>query len=359
MNRKQFIVLLAVVAVIAAAGWVVYQRGNSSWQQANQAIGGKLLPNLQVNDVAQISIQSATNRVIVEKTNGLWRVRERAGYPADFSRVSGVLTKLADLKIVQDEEIGPSQLGRFDLLPPDAAANGGTEVEIKDQSGKTLASVLLGKVHSNQQGGGEGWPDGRYVKTGSGQQVALISDPLDNIQPKPEDWLDKTFFRIQNPRMIEVTFPAATNSWELTRSSATNNWELADAKPGEKLDSTKIESVTSPFDSPAFDDVRAGAGAPGAADSVNVETFAGVNYAAKIWPAKDDNYLMTVSVSAPGESAKGGKPEADAGALAQGKQLANWTYEVPGYTVEPLLKTRAQLLVESNAAPASPTAGEP
>ncbi len=54
-----------------------------------------------------------------------------------------------------------------------------------------------------------------------------------------------------------MQFPVATNSWKLTRASETNDWQLADAKPGEKLDSSKISSVTSPFSSPSFNDVAA------------------------------------------------------------------------------------------------------
>ena len=81
------------------------------------------------------------------RRDNLWRVRERGDYPANFSQISGLLLKLADLKIVQTEEVGPSQLGRFELLPPGAQTNSGTLVEFKDQSGKTLNTLLLGKTH--------------------------------------------------------------------------------------------------------------------------------------------------------------------------------------------------------------------
>lgn len=348
MNRKQFIVLLIIVAVIGAAGWIVYQRGNSSWQRASQTIGGKLLPNLHVNDVACISINSGTNELILEKTNSLWRVRERSDYPAEFSRISDTLTKLADLKIVQNEEIGPSQLGRFNLLPSDAPANAGTQVVLKGQSGSTLASFLLGKEHMNQQGGGEGWPDGRYVKTSNSQDVTVISDTLDNLQPKPEDWLDKTFFKIENPQSIAVAFPVATNSWKLTRLSVTNDWHLADAKPGEKLDSSKLEGVTSPFDSPSFEDVSTDASAPRDADTVTIETFDGLKYIAKIWPAQEGNYFMSFSVAAGSPPLKGMVDDQTlSDKVTWEKQFANWRYQVPGYTVEPILKKRAQLLSEN------------
>jgi hypothetical protein len=379
MNRKQFLILLALLAVIGAAGWMVHQRNNQSWQNADAAIGQKLLSNLAVNDIAQISIQSGTNALHLAKRDNLWRVAERGNYPANFSQISDLLLKLANLKIVQSEEAGPSQLGRFDLLPPGAENNSGTLVEFKDQSGKTLDTLLLGKKHmsrpaANSQSGGmgdEGWPDGRYVMAGSGAKtVAVISDALENVQPQPAQWLNKEFLSIEKPRTISAQFSEATNSWKLTRDSETNDWQLADARPDEKLDSTKISSVTSPFSSVNFNDVAPLDAKTGSATNgtvLTVETFDGFNYVARIGAKKDDDYPVSFSVAAtlPTERvmAKDEKPEDKtkldqafkdrqkefASKLAREKQFENWIYFLPGFSVDEILKTRGQLLLETNS----------
>ncbi len=70
-------------------------------ERRRTTIGQKLLPNLAVNDIAQITIQSGTNELNLAKRDNLWRVRERGDYPANFSQISDLLLKLADLKIVQ------------------------------------------------------------------------------------------------------------------------------------------------------------------------------------------------------------------------------------------------------------------
>jgi hypothetical protein len=372
MNRKQFAVLLLVVVLVGVAGWIVHQRGNNSWQGAGQAIGGKLLPNLPVNDVAQITIQSGTNELTLAMRDNFWRVRERGYYPANFPQISDLLLKFADLKIIQSQEIGPSQLGRFQLLPPGTATNTGTLIEFKDQSGKSLASVLLGKTHMNQPAGGSqfdgGEPDGRYVMTGGdAKTVAVISDPLDNVQPGPKDWLDKTFFKIEKPRSIAVSYAVATNSWKLTRASETNDWQLADAAPGEKLDTSKLDDVTSPFSSQSFDDVSPGATAFKNATTVNVETFDGFAYNAAIGPELDGEYPVTFSVSAdlPVARTPAKNEAADEKAkldtdfknkqktlqdkLAKEKQFENWTFQISEYTVNSLLKPRSQLLIVTKA----------
>jgi hypothetical protein len=333
MNQKQFGMLVILFLICASAAWYLYQGSTRSWQSAGQTIGGKLLPNLPVNDIAQIAIDSGTNQLTLEKHDEIWSVHERADYPANFSQISDLLVKLTGLKVVQHEETGPSELPRFNLSSPGPGTNSGTLLEFKDQSGKTVASLLLGKDHMNQQPNGQGWPDGRYViANGNNADVAVVSETFDSTTANPPDWLDKTFFKIANPKSIAVTFPEATNSWKLERASDTNNWGLADTRPGEKLDSSKVDDITGSFDSPSFNDVLPGTTAPADATTVTIETLDGTNYVAKIWSSGDDNDSMTISIDPPN-----GKPATD-------NQFSHWTYQIPSYSFESLLKPRSNFL---------------
>jgi len=377
MNRKQFVILLVLVVVIGAAGLMIRQRNESSWQSGGAAIGQKLLPNFPVNDVAQITIKSGVMEVHLAKRDNLWRIQERADYPANFSQISELLVKLADLKVVQTEEVGPSQLGRFDLSPTTAST-----VEFKDAAGKTLGTLWLGKKHmakpqkdSQFPGmGDEGWPDGRYVMAGAdAKNVVVISDPLDSVQAKPEQWLSKDFLSIDKPRSIAVQFPEATNSWKIIRASETNDWQLADAKAGEKLDPSKISSVTSPFSSGNFDNVAPAKASNNASNTVvTVETFDGFNYVANIAPKEDEHFPVTFVVTANLPSSRvataNEKPEDKtkldkefkeqqaklADKLAKEKAMANWTYQLPSSGVEELLKLRHELIAEPNTNSVAP-----
>ena len=375
MNRKQFIILLAFVVVLGAAGLLVHQHKNESWRGGGMAIGRKLLPNLAVNDIAQLTIKSGTGEVNLVRRDNLWRVHERGDYPANFSRISELLMKFADIKAVQSEDIGPSQLGRFELLPAGSGANTGTLLELKDQGGKTAGSVLLGKKHMSKPAGNAqfsgmadaGWADGRYVMVGAGAKtLEVISDPLDTVQPKPESWLNQDFVSIEKPRAITVQFAEATNDWRLARESETNDWQLADAKAGETLDLSKISGVTSPFSSPSFSDVApAGAGLPARSTVLTVETFEGFNYVAKIGSKAGENYPVSFSITAKLPAARTPAKDEQAGDKArrdaefkelQGRlnekisreaAFTNWIYQMPAYLVDPLLKPRQQLLAEA------------
>ncbi len=383
MNQKQFSILVVLVLVLGGAGLFYYQNNNSSWSSGGQTSGQKLLGEFQVNDVAQLLIKHGTNELLLAKKDDLWRVRERSDYPANFAEISRLLIKLHDLKVVQAEQIGPSQLPRLELAPPPGMPSSlATLLELKDGNGKVIKSLLLGKKHMQKSGGAsplgdmdnEGYPDGRYVMTdGSSGSVILIGDALTEFEPKPEQWLNKDFFKVEKARSIAVTFPEATNSWQITRETEAGEWKLTDAKPGEELDSSKISGVSNPFSSPTISDVALGLSPEQSglskATIIKVGTFDGFNYTVSVGSKTNDSFPVTVAVVAdlpkertpgkdekPEDKTKLDKEFADAQKqlaekLATEQAFAKWTYLVSSWTVDPLLKERSQLLAEKKEEP--------
>ena len=384
MNSKQLGILIVLLVLIGGAGLVLIKKQNASWNQNSPTVGKKLLGSFPVNDVTRITITEGTNAVNLVKKDDLWRVAERGDYPANYSDISGFLIKAADLKIVQSEQVGASQLPRLQLAAAGQGTNSATIVEFKGADDKPIKTLLLGKMHlktstrPSQFGQGEdSWPDGRYVKVGDSPDVAVISDSLENIEPKPEQWLDKNFFKVNKAKSMEVDFPAGTNSWKLTRETETGDWKLADAKPGEELDSSKIASLSSPLSSPSFNDVlispnleKLGLDKP---TTIKITTFDNFNYVVKVGQKTNDDFPLTVSVSAqiaktrvpgkdeqPADKAKADKEFADArqkleDKLKQEQAFEKWTYLVSSWTVDPLLKERSQLLAEKKVETPSAT----
>jgi len=381
MNRKQLSILLVLLVVVGVAGLVVHNKQNEARRGGNAAIGKKLLPDLPVNDIAQISIRQGTNEVVLAKQEELWRVQQRNNYPANYQEIRELLLKLRDLKIVQAERVGTSQLPRLGLGQGDAT-NSATVVDFKDKSGKTLQSLYLGKKHMRKSNrpspfgdmGDEGWPDGRYVRTGiSAETVALVSDTLANLEPKPEQWLNKDFFKVEKVRTIGVEFPSATNSWELARETESGEWKLANPKPGEQLDTSKASSATSSLSSPSFSDVAPAAKAEemglGKPTVVKIGTFDNFTYNLKVGTKTNDSYPLMVSVSAslPTErvaatnEAAADKEKLDkefkekqktlTEKLEAEKKLSDWVFLVSSWTLDSVLKERSQLLVEKKEEP--------
>jgi len=378
MNQKQLITLLVLVALIGGAGLYLYNARRSSYAESGTAAGGKLMGNLPVNDITRITIKHETNGVDLVKKDDLWRVAERQDYPANFVEISQLLLKLRDLKIVQTEKVGASQLPRLQLAPGQGT-NSPMVIEFKGAGDKPIQTLLVGKAHMKKSAGrsgmgdDEGWPDGRYVKVGGSDDVAVINDPLEQIQTRPEDWLDKDFIKVEKARSVEVDFPVATHSWKLTRETESGEWQLADAKPDEKLDSTKTVSVSHPLGNPSFSDVLPGDQLEGTGTNapvvVKIGTFEDFHYTIHVGQKTNENYPVTVAVTAviPKERIAGTeeKPEDKAkldkefkdreqkleDKLKQEQSFASWTYLVAGWTIEPLLKERAQLLAEQKEEP--------
>jgi hypothetical protein len=389
MNGKQLTLLLVLLVVLGGAGLLIYNKQNQPAVGANPELGKKLLGDLPVNEVAQIALKQGATELNLVKKDDLWRVRERNDYPANFSEISDFLLKARDLKIVQSEKVGASQLPRYCLVPG-PGTNAPMVVELKGKDAKTIKTLLLGKKHMHQSarpspspygdmGGEEGFPDGRYVKVGpDSSQVILISDALANLEPKPDQWLNKDFFKVEKVRSISVAFPVATNSWKVSRETETGEWKLAEAKADEKLDSSKTSALSNPLSAPTFADVNTtakpeelGLDKP---TLVTLDTFDNLTYTLKVGTKTNDNFPMTLSLAAqlPKERTPGKDEKAEDKArldkefkdkqkkieekVDQEKKYEKWTYLVSNWTLDPVLKERSQLLVEKKEEPKKDTA---
>jgi hypothetical protein len=386
MNKKQIAILLVLVLVVGGAGLVLRNRSAKSWSGGGQAVGQKLLGTFDVNEVAQIVIQSGTNELSVARKDDVWRVRERGDYPANFQTISSLLLKLKDLKVVQTEQVGASQLGRLELLPAGPGANTATRLELRDGNGKSIKTLLLGKkrmAKSPQQSpfgdADGGWPVGRYVMSepGSGN-VAVISDALTDVEPQPAAWLRKDFIKVEKAKSVAATHPESTNSWKLTRETENGEWKLADASATEKLDANKVYAFNNLLSSATISDVAIGLSPEltGLAKPtvLTIETFHGLTYTVSVGDQTNSDRFVSVAlaanltkerVAAPDEKPED-KAKLDQAFAESLKQLESkvadetaytkWTYLIPSWSLDQIIKKRGELL-EATPADAASEAG--
>lgn len=390
MNRKQLTLLIVLGVVLGGLGWLAYQKKAQPYKESTAKMGDKVLPGFPLNDVEQIVITQAGAALTLAKKDDRWAVAERGHYPANFESISDLLKKFWELKVAKPVSVGPSRLPVLELVAPDKG--NGTLVDFRDKAGKSIKSVLLGAKSMKESGGdspfgGGSFPNGRYVMVGSDiATVALVTEPFSNVEVKPQDWLNKEWFKVERHKTISVVTTNATNNWKLSRETDTGEWKLADLKSGEALDSGKIGALTTGFNFPSFDDLATNAAAGGLdkpAITATVETFDGFTYTAKIGDKSgDDAYHFQIAVSGnfpkAREPGKDEKPEdktrldaefADAfkkkeEKLKNEQTYAKWTYLVSKWTVDPFLKERKDLLAEKKEEPkpdaaASPTAAPP
>lgn len=390
MNRKQLTLLIVVAVVLGSLGYWVYNQKQAGYERGTEkADGQKLLKGVAesaINDVAQINIKQGANEVNLARAGGVWTVKERGGYPANFNNISELVKKLWDLKITRSVEVGPSRLPKLKLTKAD-----GTLLDLKDDKGKSIAAITLGAQTSKDSGGddaqfgGGSFPNGRYVMRGEDiKTVALVSDPL-TVDGKAEDWLSKDWFKVEKVKSVSVVTGVASNNWKLTRETDAGEWKLAEAKAGESVDSGKASGLNWLLNSPSFNDIVVDPKPETTgftnATTATVETFDGFTYTFKLGRmAGDENYALQLTVAGnfPKErtAGKDEKPDdktrldkefadklkAQEEKLKSEKAMEKWTYVTAKYTVENLLKERKDFLAEKKedtkpAPGAAPTPG--
>jgi hypothetical protein len=372
MNRKQFLIMLALVGVLGGAGLAMFWQDLAGYKEAGAKIGAKVLPDLKAADATEIRLKDAKSEITLVSKNGSWGVKERGGYPADVAEISELLAKLVEAKVVQSETVGESLLGRLNLLDPSKGGKGdglGTLVELKDKTGKQIAHLIFGKVSLKKDPGNplpnavDGVPAGRYmIATGKVQTVVVVSDPFANVETRPGRWLAKNFFKAD--RIRSLSSGEGKEQWKIARELEYSQWKFAGGAG--QLDPSAAVGANNALGQLAFSDVSTDAKVEG--DNVRTlvaETFDNLTYTIKIAKQKaGDDYLFNFVLT--GAPPKTRTPEKDEkpdevkrraeeyekslkaleARVEFEKILGQWVYVMPAKTLEPLLKDRAQMTVQ-------------
>ena len=377
MNRKQLTLLIVLGVVLGGLGYVVYNKKQAGYERGTATESGQKVlsgvPDSAIRDVAQITLKQGASEVTLAVASGGWTVKERGGYPANFNNISELVNKLRDLKVTRAVEVGPSRLPVLKLTKAD-----GTLIELKDDKGKSIAALTLGAQQAAKAAqedspmGGGSFPNSRYVMRGDDiKTVALVSDPL-NIETSPENWLNKDWFKVERIKSVSVVTTNATNNWKLVRETDGAEWKFAATNAMEILDGSKTGALNNLLGLASFNDVLAdakpdmtGLDKPVVA---TLETLEGFTYVVKIGKAIGDadggNHAFQMSVSAnfPKERTPGkdeqpedkkkldeqfaAKQKPLQEKLTNEKKFENWTYTVPKWNLETLLKERKDFLAE-------------
>lgn len=371
MNRKQFLMMLALVAVMGGAGLAMFWKDLSGYKEAGAKIGAKVLPDLKAADATEIRLKDAKNEITLVSKKGSWSVKERGGYPADVSEISELLAKLVEAKVVQSEVVGESLYPRLNLAEPGKGQKEGTgtQLELKDKDGKSIANLIFGKVSLKKDPGNplpnaqDGVPAGRYmIAPGKLKDVFVVSDPFANVEVRAGRFLAKNFFKADRIKTLTVGEGAA--QWKITRELEYSQWKFAGGAG--QLDPSAAVGAVNALGQLAFSDVSTDAKVEGdKIITIVAETFDSLTYTMTVAKQKaGDDYLFNFKLT--GAPPKTRTPEKDEkpdeikrraeeyektlkGLEARvefEKILGQWVYVMPAKSLEPLLKERAQMVVQ-------------
>jgi hypothetical protein len=378
--KKNHLLILVVVAIVAGAAGIYFQISRSAgWGETSK--DQTIFQSFPFNDVTKIQLRSATASVTLEKKGDEWRVVERDGYPADFTKIRDLIRTLWELKAGQEMQVGPSQLGRLKVIEPGQGDDAGIEISLKGEKDKQLASLIIGKSVERSDSAPGAAATGRFVYNPAVKdRVYLVSESFFSVDPvSVGSWLDKAFIAPGEIKEVDQAAWSNNPGWKVVRKDSKADWQLEDLHPGENLDKSFAQNLST-F-APSFVDVR-----PGSTSSdelgkdpfeVTVKTFDGFNYDFLLGQeGPDKTRYLKLSITADLPSARTPEPNESAEdkkkkdeefdqknaalkeRLEKEKRFEKWIYLVPGWNLEQILKRRDEIVSKASPSP-TPSAAPP
>lgn len=395
--KKTAILLLVLVALVGFAFF--YKKATdertSGYSLSKADAREYLLPGVPSDKIRKIVIQDPKGKVTLAVSGNQWVVEERGGHPAAFQKIEHAVQALEDVKIKDRKEVGKSSLAKLKVLSPtdpQAGEGAGLEVQLQDEKGAVLGSVVVGSSPKTSGGASSGNMFGgptpqRFVRTPNDKDtVWVVEDSFDEFQVDAKGWIDTAWPIITGVKSIEVTFPNAADSWKAERKEKDAPFTFVNAPAGEELDTAKASGLDGRvLEGPPSDVLPKDKVTPDTmkgATKVKIVTFDGFTYDVELLEQKKGSeegsapgYLVTFKVSAdipkerkPGPDEKEeDKKRLDEEFKKQGEALAarlsaeqkqqGWVYEVSQYGVSALVKKRSELVRDKSAAPVGAAPG--
>jgi hypothetical protein len=348
MNARIALILVVLLAVLGG-GALLYQHQERSRRPENVGtLGRNLFKDLKAAEVAAIRIVEPKSTLTVRQKDNRWVLAERGDFPADVAKVREFVVQALSLKVGQSEPIGDQDRARLNL------DESGTQVEFAGADGKPLSRLIVGKKYFKREVDNpeKARADGRFVALpGEPKTVYIVSDPLNQASARSAAWIDKTSFKVEKVKTLEVRYPEG-GGYRIERAGDSADWRLAGARPDEKLEVTKANAASYSLGLLELADVAPKDTALEAPVSIQASTLDGLLYSIKVGKLQGDNY--PVSFSSSGVLRKN---EKDAERLKQveerlprEKLLSDYVLLIPKSKLEDTLRKRSDMLEKKDEA---------
>lgn len=368
MNTGKLIGLaVAALAALAIALWLSGERAPIR----ETDVGTPLIPNLEagLNDITQISIRNAESGTTLVRNEETWGVAERAGYPADVTKLREQLIKLARAKLLEPKTANPDNYARLGVEDPMSADAGGVMLSI-DGVGDPI-HLVVGNYTARAG-------DGTYVRFLDQEQSWLAGANL-SLDAEVPGWLTKEVMNINADRVaaVELTYPDES-TLRISKASADAANYVADALPeGRELTADSApNAIANALSSLRLDDVRSSADTDFNTQSVTrsvFETFDGLRITASGFESEEKRYVAfdvafadelipaeepAAEDEASSDDVPQGETDAEpaqesraetvarvqAEAQALQEKVNGWVFEIPSYKYTNLTKPVEELL---------------
>ena len=340
IKPQKFAVLAAATAASVIAAAVLYSVTNR-WS-AGKIEGTSLIPGLarQEKAIATVEMVQGEKKTTLQRDGEQWKIKERAGYPANPERVRQLLTVLANAELIEPKTASKDRHKQLELEDPatkDAKSRG---VRILDAKGKPLAEVVLGKSRYDAFGSGKG---GVYVRRLSEAQTWLATgEPKGGVEFK--DWVSAAAFEADTTKIAKLTLEHPGEEALIIEKGdgKEQKFKLAKMPEGKKLkQGVTVDQIPQAFSSIEMEDVRRIEATP-AGDNVSVLKLESEGGMVTTFRLRKEGDVSWLSFQAAGGEGDVKKKSDEITAKGLG-----WEFKIPQWKAEQIGKRRADLFETS------------
>ncbi|MCE9615701.1 MAG: DUF4340 domain-containing protein [Lentisphaerae bacterium] len=377
MSAKSLGILFVLAIVLVGAAVMTTRREQRG--AAPAAEGRLVLPDLPVNDVTKMIVVNQGATATVEKIDGIWKVAEKHGYPANFDRVRTTLITLSELKVGDQRATTPQTRQEFGLVSPDAEHPDATSLRLERANGEVVARVLLGKHHVRKAReatpyGGD-FPDGRYVSPNDGTTAYMVKQTLSDVTASSMAWIETELLNVDAAELTRLSITGPDRATLELAAHDGGELEVTGLGSEEEADVAKLASLRNALTYVNLQDV---------ADPAQADAALGFNNPVAFTAHTKDGRVFTVQVGGKADgdaryvrcrvefqepppaapaAATNAPPAPDYTATrlavdTLNKKITPWTYIIPTYKAEAMVMTREEL-VKPKTPPAAEAAVTP
>lgn len=267
MNLRNLSIIVAILAVLCAVAWVLRRPAPPASDDAR--VGSPVLASDLAGQAARVRIADAGKSVeLARAADGSWTVPSYHDFPADFAKLSRLVTDLTEAKVRRLVTSRPDRLARLEFKD--------TSISMSDAAGKELWQVDLGK---NAEGGG------RFLRYRNEDKGYLANLSL-WIDTEPKNWADAVILALKSDELgrIEIGFTdGAVAPVVLARATKDGSWGAESVPEGQRLKADRITSLVSGFSSLRFSETAAPDDERAVAARAHSRTLKFTNFDGKSW----------------------------------------------------------------------------
>ena len=237
MKLKTLIIVVALLAVVSVAVHFLTQPAKQA--PADVRVGQPLIARAAVEQVHTVRLSENGKTVTLNKGEGnTWRIAEYYDFPADFTKLSRLISDLTSAKLERLVTQNPERIAALEFKD--------TGIAFSDSAGKETWSLKLGKYAES---------GGRFVRFGD-ENKAFLTRVNTYLDVEPKNWADTNLLALKPDEIaaVELSFPEGGKTVVATRARKEDTFTSSAAPAGKRLKSDRIASLISSAGSLRYSD---------------------------------------------------------------------------------------------------------